>query len=701
MPPPGPPPPPPEFPAAAAPGLPPPPLPPLPPFFASRITDLGDDVVDPALEKRFDGLVERPVRLSADPSPDWSTVTLVRAEGPMRHTRGPRFAFWDEGALGVTVARIPGPSLPDAPPGTDLLSRLRMVHRKLIPGFAQRPVDATWQRLDGRTAVLDRLSDVDGGRICGFSFASAVDDGGLIAVGWSPPDRTETLQAVALPLAGLVRVDGAGLSWAKLPLWSCREELQISTESVLATVTLEALRPDQTLADWTSIVYGRAPFLRGMKTLGDRPVSVRGVDEAWMSRFDWQPSARGRTLTTVVTGLSAGEGFSFVVEVPFEGEHLLLDPDAILALVEVRPPAPPRPMPAPPALDLPVPPRPPAPAPAPPWRPQAELPTSIPWPPAPPPPSRDPMEVGSWSVPTYVPSSWEVSAPPSPPVPPFPPSVPALPTSVPPLPPSVPLPVAPRDRYLDAAVDRLLVAAVDAVDGARIPGPQQQQGWGADKGAVEAALLAILGRAFGPPLPWHGRSDIVALVSERVALWRGGAESALVATSPGTSADLTTELWLTASLVARVATQSRDGDIDNGGLAEALQRVRRWLPEPDAAWDDALFTVQAGRTPRYRFRTFFDPGSGTLLWSANPETNARWDYPADHYDLPIPLPLAHWVQGLIDRHDAHNPDLARDRRPFTPPEWQAFAAEYAACIAELRRTLGPAYVIDDQSRIAG
>jgi hypothetical protein len=129
--------------------------------------------------------------------------------------------------------------------------------------------------------------------------------------------------------------------------------------------------------------------------------------------------------------------------------------------------------------------------------------------------------------------------------------------------------------------------------------------------------------------------------------------------------------------------------------------VRRWLLEPDAAWDDALFTVQPGRAPRYLFRAFFDPGSSRLLWSANPETNGRWDYPADHYDLPIPFPLAHWVQRLIDRHDAHNPDLARDRRPFTPPEWQAFAGEYLACIAELRRTLGPAYAIDDQSRIAG
>ena len=132
-----------------------------------------------------------------------------------------------------------------------------------------------------------------------------------------------------------------------------------------------------------------------------------------------------------------------------------------------------------------------------------------------------------------------------------------------------------------------------------------------------------------------------------------------------------------------------------------LQQVRRHLEEPDAAWDDALFTVQAGRPPRYRFRSFFDPGSGQLLWAGNAETDARWDYPVDHFDLPVPLNLARWIQHLLDSHDAHNPDLARDRQPFAPAEWQAFVAGYAACVAELRRTLGPAYVVDDESRITG
>ena len=657
MPPPAPPPPSPEFPAPAAPGLPPPPLPALPPFLASVIHDLGDDVVDPTLGAGFDGLVERPVRLHAAPSANWSTVTLVKAEGPMRHTRAPRPAFYDEAALGVTAVRIPRDSLPDAPAGTDLLSRLRMVHRRLVPGFAQRPVDATWQRLDGRTAVLDRLANTDGGRICGFSLAAPVDDGGLLAVGWCPPDRSEALQKVALPLAGLLRTDGDSLSWARLPLWSVREQLQISTSSVVATVELEPLVPGHTLVEWSETMYRRAPFLRDMKPLGDRPVTVPGVDEAWMRRFDWQPSGRGRTLTTVVVGTTAGEGFSFVVEVPFAGEHVLLDPDEILAMVSVRPPAPPRPLPAPPPLDLPPPPPP---------RPVTTV----------PPPWQDPYGSGS--------SSWPSS----------------LPSSVPPLPSAPQRAIGPRDRYLDAAVDRLLVAAVDASDGARITGPQQQPAWASEKAAVEAALQAILGRAWGPPLPWHGRPDVEALVWARVERWRGSAELLLGSSIWGRAADLPTQLWLTASRVSDLAVESRqDRTIEHGGLAEAMQRVRRVLEEPDAAWDDSLFTVQAGRTPRYRFRAFFDPGSGHLLWAASTDAHARWDYPVDHYDLPVPLRVAHWVQSLLDRHDAHNPHLSRDRRPFTLPEWQAFTAEYAACVDELRRALGPAYVVDDEARL--
>ena len=48
--------------------------------FSEPITDLGDDAVDPALGNGFADLVDRPTRLRAASSPEWSTVTLSTAQ---------------------------------------------------------------------------------------------------------------------------------------------------------------------------------------------------------------------------------------------------------------------------------------------------------------------------------------------------------------------------------------------------------------------------------------------------------------------------------------------------------------------------------------------------------------------------------------------------------------------------------------------
>ncbi len=327
-------------------------------MFGEPIHDLWGPIVDPALEAGATAMLGRPARLCADRSSAWSVVSLLHTRAPMRHTPPPGIAFVDEAPLTVTAVRIPADSLPDAPAGTDLLSRLRMVHRRLLPRFAQRPVDACWHQLAERPAVLDRLTQSSGGPVTGFSLAAAVGGtGGLVVVGSAPPDRVETLHRVALPLAGSARADGESLVWATLPGWHDREELQISTPSVLAQVTLEPLAPGTDLAGWTDVVFGRAPFLRDRRALGNRPVSVRGVEEATLHSFDWQPSGRGRVLTTVVTGTAGGSGFSVVVDVPFDGAHLFLDPDEVLALVDVRPVPPVTPLPAAPVIS--APPRPP------------------------------------------------------------------------------------------------------------------------------------------------------------------------------------------------------------------------------------------------------------------------------------------------------------------------------------------------------
>jgi hypothetical protein len=608
-------------------------------------------------------MLGRPARLCTDGSSTWSTVTLLHTRAPLRHTPPPSIALLDEAPLTVTAARIPAVSLPDAPAGTDLLSRLRMVHRKLLPRFAQRPADADWHQLADRPAVLDRLTQAPGEPVTGFSLATTVGaDGGLVVVGSAPPGRTGALHGVALPLAGTARPEGDGLGWATLPGWHDREELQISTSAVLAHVTLEPLSPGTDLPGWTDVVFGRALFLRNRRQLGHRAVSVRGVDEACSITFDWQPSGRGRVLTTVVTGTAGRCGFSLLVEVPLERSDRLLDPGDVLALVAVRP------APAAPPLA----------------------------------PSRHTIVI------------------PAPPVVPVPlPSVPStVEFTLPPVPPArrtshgwgAPRLHGPRDRYLDAAVDRVMVAAIDIADadpdGPTVPPPPvpgQLAGPTAnDVAAVRAVLDAILMRGWGPPLPWHGRMDVEALALARVGRWRRIANLLVAATRPTPGTVLDDEVWVTARLVATAAAEAREDRVDErSGLTGVLDRVRRGLEDPDGAWDDSLATVLVARPPRYRFKTGFDGGTGHVLWAVNAETRTRWDYPVDHFDLPVPLPVARHVQELIERYDLDHPDLdhpdvGRETHRFTTAEFGAFRDDYLMTVDELRRTLGPAYAVEER-----
>ena len=177
----------PQFPARAVPGQPPPPLPrePFPPV--TSIPDTWGPVVDPALDAGLVGLVSRPARLLAAATTQWSVTSLLHATAPRRHTPGPDVAFLDESPLTVTAAHLPLDSLPDAPRGIDLLSRLRMVHRKLLPEFARQPRSASWATVGGHDAVLDLFTPppVDP-RVNGFSQAAAIADAaGLLVVGWS------------------------------------------------------------------------------------------------------------------------------------------------------------------------------------------------------------------------------------------------------------------------------------------------------------------------------------------------------------------------------------------------------------------------------------------------------------------------------------------------------------------------------------
>ena len=644
----------PQFPARAVPGRPPPPLPPEPFAPGTSIPDAWGPVVDPALDAGLAGLVSRPARLRAAATTRWSVASLLHATAPLRHTPGPDVAFLDESLPTVTVAHLPLDSLPDAPPGVDLLSRLRMVHRKLLPDSARHPRSAGWATAGGHDAVLDLFTPPPADpRVNGFSLAAAVgDDAGLLVVGWSRPDRSEVLRRVALPLGTLAHLDDdGGLVWAALPGWRVREELQVTTATTLARAELESLPPGWGLPEWTAEVFDRAPFLRDRRSLGERAVQVRGVDDAWMSRFDWQPSGRGRTVTTVVTGIAGSDGFSFAVDVPLGSDDLLLDPDALLGLVEVRPDERGEPLPEPA---------------------QVVIPDLAP-PPMPPPPVPPPLPQ-EWPVPSRIPTWVEQGQPP----------------------PQPPRPPLPRSPALYAAVDRVLVAAVDVVDAAPAGARGRPEPGDPDGSAVDAALSEVLRAA--PGLDGAARDAVAEVVRDRLTSWLHRATSVAVATLPGEPADVPGLLWAAAAAVAFAAAESRRADEDHeSGLSSALAAVRHGLDVPDAAWDEALTDVRVARPPRYRLRAFFDPGSGTLLWSANDAARERWDYPVDHFDLPVPLALARRIETLVDRYDSGFPDTGYTVREFSAEQISAFRAEFRDVLDELRPALGSAYEVVDEA----
>ncbi len=346
-----------RFPEPAVPGAPPPLLPrptfpwvPLPPEEATALPledswSLSSPYVDPALTAGLADVAQWCSRIQVAAEPGWSAVTLLRADAPMRRVEAPSLAFIDEMSLAVTAVRASEAALPEAPAGTPLLSRLRMLHERFVPGSIRYPADAQWQELGGVPAVLDRLATGARSFPSAFSLAAEVSGGlGMVVFGYAPEDRHMTVTGVAIPLAAMAEPTETGIRWVLPRGWSGREELQLVSETVIARAHLEPLLPGWGLAEWTDAVFARAPFLRDLRQLGDRAITVPGVDVARLARFDWQPSGRGRTLTTVVTGVTGDHGFSFVIEVPLGTgtQFHTTDPDAVLATLSVAPDASPR-----------------------------------------------------------------------------------------------------------------------------------------------------------------------------------------------------------------------------------------------------------------------------------------------------------------------------------------------------------------------
>ena len=143
------------------------------------------------------------------------------------------------------------------------------------------------------------------------------------------------LQQAAGPIAS------APLSWVAPPEWAATEELQLSTETTLAVVRLTPLWDGADLAQWEDQELTRGPFLRGRRDHEARDVHVAGLAAARLYRFDWQPSGRSRTLTTLCLGVTAGDsgrdpmGFTMTIEKPLSDEALAEPADQVLAWLVV------------------------------------------------------------------------------------------------------------------------------------------------------------------------------------------------------------------------------------------------------------------------------------------------------------------------------------------------------------------------------
>jgi hypothetical protein len=308
------------LPAAAVPGQPPPPLPGAGTAARGPASPSQDeeDLVDPALGSQH-GSPWVP-RLLASPPEGWSVAAVLRASGPMRRTASPRPALVEEDLpLTVTALYLPEGSLDPHPEPVPLLSRLRMLHTRLLPPEVRSPLTASWSYLDRRPAVLDLLACTPDGAPAGFSLAAeAGHDVGLVVLGSVHPARSRALTEAAVPLAEELATEHGRLRWRLPAGWWGVEQLQLTTDTARVTVELEPRPPDRDLDDWTAEVFARGPYLRDMRVVADRPVRITGLEQARLQRFDWQPAGRGRHLTTVVTGVAEGIGVSVVTEGPLE-----------------------------------------------------------------------------------------------------------------------------------------------------------------------------------------------------------------------------------------------------------------------------------------------------------------------------------------------------------------------------------------------
>ncbi len=323
---------------------------PLPPLGAWR-----DPVVDTPDEQRRAHVETWAARLLVLPPDGWAVSHHLHA------TAGHLFKLRDDGTsiiadqhlLRMTAIYIDTDSLPSAGAGEPVLSRMRVLHRRAFGAGDWRAVrEPEWRSLQGRPAVLDHFGQ-DGPERWGFSLATDLGDGhGAVVIAGGPPLRADALD-VALESASTLELT-PGPEGRRLPRWrigsgwNAGEEVQVSTEEVVAMVTLKLVPPVYAglagiakLDAWEDWVFQTSNPARGARSLGNREVHVDGLDVARLLRFDYQPSGRGRAIVNLVVGLVGEDtGFTFVMESWAGAEAAYIQPDLLLERISVLGPLP-------------------------------------------------------------------------------------------------------------------------------------------------------------------------------------------------------------------------------------------------------------------------------------------------------------------------------------------------------------------------
>jgi len=102
---------------------------------------------------------------------------------------------------------------------------------------------------------------------------------------------------------------------------------------------------------------------------------------------------------------------------------------------------------------------------------------------------------------------------------------------------------------------------------------------------------------------------------------------------------------------------------------------------------------------RYKFRYFFDPGSGICLWSANDLSKERFGYPVDINELSLPEHLYLQTAELLARFDTSvDWNDPAGPSPWSETERSLFNDSAQSLFIALRQQLGSEFEIIDESR---